>query len=100
VTMSRPSQENTASARAARISPTMRVALSSRRSWTVAGAGLSGFPSGDGIQSARPMKGEFMQLIPPSPSSRRGITVLTLLLIVIAVIVAAIFLIRYLRQPA
>ena len=34
----------------------------------------------------------------PSPS-RRGITVLTLLLIIIAVIVAAIFLIRYLRQP-
>jgi uncharacterized membrane protein len=30
---------------------------------------------------------------------RRGITVLTLLLIIIAVIVAAIFLIRYLRQP-
>jgi hypothetical protein len=31
---------------------------------------------------------------------RRGITVLALLLIVIAVIVAAIFLLRYLRQPA
>ena len=31
---------------------------------------------------------------------RRGITVLTLLLIIIAVIVAAIFLIRYLHQPA
>jgi hypothetical protein len=36
----------------------------------------------------------------PSPSNRRGITVLTLLLIIIAVIVAAVFLIRYLRQPA
>jgi hypothetical protein len=46
------------------------------------------------------MKGEIMQLIPPSPNSRRGITVLTLLLIIIAVIVAVIFLIRYLRQPA
>jgi hypothetical protein len=41
-----------------------------------------------------------MQLVPPSIHSRRGITVLTLLLIIIAVIVAAIFLIRYLRQPA
>jgi hypothetical protein len=33
------------------------------------------------------------------PLGRRGITVLTLLLIIIAVIVAAIFLIRYLRHP-
>jgi len=33
-------------------------------------------------------------------SSRRGITVLALLLIIIAVIVAAVFLMRYLRQPA
>jgi hypothetical protein len=33
-------------------------------------------------------------------SHRRGITVLALLLIIIAVIVAAIFLIRYLGQPA
>jgi hypothetical protein len=33
-------------------------------------------------------------------SDRRGITVLALLLIVIAVIVAAIFLIRYLGRPA
>jgi len=32
--------------------------------------------------------------------SRRGITVLALLLIVIAVIAAAIVLLRYLRQPA
>jgi flagellar biogenesis protein FliO len=31
---------------------------------------------------------------------RRGITVLALLLLVIAVIIAAIFLVRYLRSPA
>jgi NhaP-type Na+/H+ or K+/H+ antiporter len=39
----------------------------------------------------------------PVPSSRRnrsGITVLALLLIIIAVIVVAVFLMRYLRQPA
>ena len=41
-----------------------------------------------------------MQLYFPSINSRRGITVLALLLIVIAVIVAAIFLFRYLGQPA
>jgi hypothetical protein len=41
-----------------------------------------------------------MQLDSPSLNSRRGITVLTLLLIIIAVIVATIFLIRYLRQTA
>ena len=35
-----------------------------------------------------------------SLSDRRGITVLALLLIIIAVIVAAVFLMRYLRQPA
>jgi hypothetical protein len=33
-------------------------------------------------------------------NNRRGITVLALLLIIIAVIVAAVFLMRYLRQPA
>ena len=36
----------------------------------------------------------------PIAQGRRGITVLALLLIIIAVIVAAIFLLRYLRQPA
>jgi TRAP-type C4-dicarboxylate transport system permease small subunit len=35
-----------------------------------------------------------------SSRNRRGITVLALLLIIIAVIVAAVFLMRYLRQPA
>lgn len=35
-----------------------------------------------------------------SASNRRGITVLALLLIIIAVIVGAVFLMRYLRQPA
>ena len=34
------------------------------------------------------------------PSNRRGITVLALLLIIIAVIVATVFLMRYLGQPA
>ena len=35
-----------------------------------------------------------------SASNRRGITVLALLLIIIAVIVGVVFLMRYLRQPA
>lgn len=41
-----------------------------------------------------------MQVMSITRWSRRGITVLALLLIIIAVIVAAIFLLRYLRQPA
>ena len=41
-----------------------------------------------------------MLTIDMTPRGRRGITVLALLLIIIAVIVAAVFLIRYLRQPA
>jgi flagellar biogenesis protein FliO len=35
-----------------------------------------------------------------SRSPRRGITVLTLLLLIIAIIVAAVFLLRYLRASA
>jgi hypothetical protein len=41
-----------------------------------------------------------MQVVSSIGQGRRGITVLALLLIIIAVIVAAIFLLRYLRQPA
>ncbi len=41
-----------------------------------------------------------MQVMSFIGQGRRGITVLALLLIIIAVIVAAIFLLRYLRQPA
>jgi len=41
-----------------------------------------------------------MQVVSSTGPSRGGITVLALLLIIIAVIVAAIFLLRYLRQPA
>jgi len=41
-----------------------------------------------------------MQVVSSTGRSRSGITVLALLLIIIAVIVAAIFLLRYLRRPA
>jgi uncharacterized membrane protein len=42
-----------------------------------------------------------MQTSHPSPQSRRGITVLTLLLIIIAIVIAAFFLVSYLRtRPA
>jgi hypothetical protein len=41
-----------------------------------------------------------MQVVSSTGRSRRGITVLALALIIIAVIVAAIFLLRYLRPPA
>jgi len=41
-----------------------------------------------------------MQVLSSPRQCRRGITVLALLLVIIAVIVGAIFLLRYLRQPA
>lgn len=41
-----------------------------------------------------------MQVVSSTGRSRGGITVLALALIIIAVIVAAFFLLRYLRQPA
>ena len=41
-----------------------------------------------------------MQVVSSIRQGRRGITVLALLLVIIAVIVAAIFLLRYVRQPA
>jgi flagellar biogenesis protein FliO len=42
-----------------------------------------------------------MQSARPKLSSRRGITVLSLLLLIIALVIAAVFLVRYLRtRPA
>jgi hypothetical protein len=41
-----------------------------------------------------------MQVLSSTGQRRLGITVLALLLVIIAVIVGAIFLLRYLRQPA
>ena len=53
-----------------------------------------------GVTCRSPRRSVTMQVISPIAQGRRGITVLALLLIIIAVIVAAIFLLRYLRQPA
>jgi hypothetical protein len=46
-------------------------------------------------------KAGFMHSTRSTPSSERGITVLTLLLLIIALVIAAVFLVRYLRtRPA